>query len=161
MENRKKDAPGQQQAVQEFPVWTFEQAGRALPFVQSVMTSIRELFLNLQGGRRRTKILDGAPGRPTRRMILEQEELKRDVEQLETQLGEAVGELAQLNIHCVDPVNGIAMIPFVNAHQLAWFVFDLFGDEKMNAWRYHHDPLHLRRPLPEREENALPAALIV
>jgi len=158
MKRQRKNA---EQPVEEFPVWTFEQAGRAVPYITSVMTSIRELYLEEQGQRRLARKLEMQLGRPDRRTIIRQEDARREGDRLQGEVAVAAQELAQLNIHCVDPVNGVAMIPFVQGDQLAWLVYDLFDAEKIGAWRFHHDPLTTRRPLAGIETGPLPASILV
>jgi len=148
------------EAVEEFPVWTFEQAGRAIPYVASIMSSIRDQYLQAQGLRHRSRKLEARPGRPDRRTIIQQEEAKREADRLQDQILDSAKELAQLNVHCVDPVNGLAMIPFVQGGQLAWLVFSLFDETKITSWRYHHDPLTARRPLDEIEFTPIPATIV-
>jgi len=158
MKRQRKNA---EQPVEEFPVWTFEQAGRAVPYITSVMNSIRELYLEEQSQRRLARKLEAQPGRPDRRTIIRQEEAKRDADKVQGEVAAAAQELAQLNIHCVDPVNGVAMIPFVQGEQLAWLVYDLFDTDKISAWRFHHDPLTVRRPLAGIETGPLPTSIMV
>lgn len=138
--------------IEDFPVWTHEQAARAVPYLTSVMNSIRDLSIGLNRQRVRARRLAERPGRPDRNTIIEHDEALCEARRLEEQLHDAMHELACLNVHCVSPVAGLAMIPFVNAEQLAWLVFDLFDEAKISAWRYHHDPLEARRPLSEMNE---------
>jgi hypothetical protein len=158
MKRQRKNA---EQPVEEFPVWTFEQAGRAVPYITSVMNSIRELYVAEQSERRQVRKMEQKPGRPDRRTIIQGEESKREADRLQGEVALAAQELAQLNIHCVDPVNGLAMIPFVQGDQLAWLVYGLFESDKITAWRYHHDPLTVRRPIGEIEAGPLPTSIMV
>ncbi len=70
-------------------------------------------------------------------------------------------ELLKLNVYCLDPVHGLALLPFAQADQLAWLVFDLSEPEPLRFWRYHADPLTARRPLSELEDKAAPGSLTV
>jgi hypothetical protein len=157
----KRQSKKTEQAVAEFPVWTHEQASRAVPYVAAVMQSIRDLYVRAQGLRHRIRKVDAKPGRPDRHAIIQHETAKLEAERLQEEVVEAAKELAHLNIHCVDPVNGIAMIPFVQQEQLAWLVFNLFDDVKISAWRFHHDPMTVRRPLPEIDTSPMPEVIIV
>lgn len=156
MKNQRKSA---KQQVEEFPVWTFSQAERAVPYITSIMRSIRDHFLESQSLRHKARHLEAKPGRPNRSSIIQHEEAKREADKLQDMVAEAARELAGLNVHCVDPVNGIAMIPFVQSQQLAWLIFDLFADVKIQTWRFHNDPLTTRRPLSEMEINPMPASI--
>jgi hypothetical protein len=146
MKRRKKSAPEQ---VMEFPVWTQEQAERARPYIASILRTVREDFLQLQQNRRKAKRLAQKQGRPRRQDIIEQDEANREATRLENEVAEGVQELLQMNVHCVDPVNGLAMIPFVQQEQLAWFVFELFDQQHLRSWRFHYEDLAVRRPLSE------------
>jgi hypothetical protein len=157
MKKRKND-PGRK--VENFPVWTFDQALRAVPYLTSVVGSVRDLYVGVSGQRLRARRLEEKPGRPDRSSIIEHEEAVREARRLEEQFADAVQELAQLNVQCVDPTAGLAMIPFVNADQLAWLVFDLFDAARISSWRYHHDPVQLRRPLAEMSESSLPKSVV-
>ena len=70
-------------------------------------------------------------------------------------LAEVLEELHDLGIECLDPIQGIALVPFANEKQLAWFVYDLFDNEPLRSWRLHNDPLDTRRPIETiKEESA-------
>ena len=62
---------------------------------------------------------------------------------------EAEEELHRLDVYCLDPIRGEGVIPFAHAEQLAWFLFDLFDSPPIRFWRYHSDPLDVRRPIEE------------
>ncbi len=110
----------------QIPVWTYEQADAAIPYLTSVISSIRDRFLAMQSARRAKDLLAQRPGRLTRDEIIDQDNAVRDIAKAGDEVTEAVNELLHLNIYSVDPVNGIAMIPFLHAEQLAWLVFELF-----------------------------------
>ena len=48
------------------------------------------------------------------------------------------------------------MIPFGKGDELAWYVFDLFSKQGLEAWRFHGDPLEMRRPLEQNAGFELP-----
>jgi len=129
--------------------WTYAQAMAALPYVASVMRSVRErrleaVRLQLQGRR-----LARAPGRADRSKIIAQEEAAHAVRLAEDRFQEAIEELEPLDIYCLHPIHGEALVPFVHDEQLAWFVFDLFEPDHLRFWRYHSDALETRRPIAE------------
>jgi uncharacterized protein DUF2203 len=155
----KRQRKSSEPPVEEFPVWTFEQAGRAVPYIFSIMNSIRECYLEAQSQRHQARKLENKPGRPDRHTIIRYETAKREADRLQGEVAAAAQELADLNIQCVDPINGVAMIPFVQGEQLAWLIFNLFEPAKIAAWRFHHDPLTARRPLDEIEVGPLPAMI--
>ncbi len=157
----KHHSKNSKQQVHEFPVWTYEQANLAVPYIRSILRSLREQFLNLQSLQLRAQRLANKPGRPTREQILNQEETAREADRVEDSLSETVDELTFLNIHCVEPSQGVAMIPFVQRDELAWLVFDLFGEQHLTGWRFHHDELSRRRSLDDLQEAPLPNSVIV
>jgi hypothetical protein len=132
-------------------VWTYDQARRVLPYVTSIMRSLREAQLEAQQHGRTARRLAKQPGRPSRDQIIAQEEASRKAEAAKERFHEALEELHTLDVYCLDPLRGQALIPFAQEDQLAWYVFDLFAPEPMSFWRYHKDPLETRRPIaPER-----------
>ncbi|MGF1578517.1 MAG: hypothetical protein ACFCD0_04055 [Gemmataceae bacterium] len=135
--------------VVQIPVWTYEQAESAIPYLTSVVSSIRDRFLAVQSARRTHELLAGRPGRPSRDDIIDHEHAAQELGKAGDEVTEAVNELLHLNIYSVDPVNGIAMIPFLHAEQLAWLVFELFEEPKVRSYRFHGDPVDKRRPLGE------------
>ncbi len=72
----------------------------------------------------------------------------------EDRLDEALEELHTLDTYCVDPVAGLALIPFAEHDRLAWFIYDLFDEQPLRTWRYHTDPLEKRRSVSELLEAA-------
>lgn len=144
MNRNRKSSKRRRQTIQ---VWTHAQAQAALPYVASVVRSLREHALEAQGHRLTLKRLAKQPGRPNRAALIAHEETVRDAEAAEERFQDALGELQELDIYCLDPMRGEALIPFVHEEQLAWFVYDLFDDEPLRTWRYHSDSLETRRPL--------------
>jgi len=133
-----------------FRVWTHSQAISALPFIASVMRSIREHHLRAIRHRLRVRRLRQRPGRPDRTALLALEEVTRELARAEEQLREALRELWRLNVYCLDAAAGIALIPFAHPEQqLAWFVFELFGENQLQSWRFQSDPLEERRPITD------------
>ena len=61
---------------------------------------------------------------------------------------EAAEELAELDVFCVEPTDGQALVPFVYDDQLAWYLFDVFEERKpLRYWRFDNDPADTRRPI--------------
>jgi hypothetical protein len=132
-----------------FRVWTHAQAAAALPYLTSIARSVREHYLRGRAHRRRAQRLQERPGRPDRRALLDLQEAVREAEEAEERFHGALKELWRLNVYCLDPARGVALIPFARDDQLAWFIFDLFDPDKLSSWRFHADPLETRRPLSE------------
>jgi hypothetical protein len=130
-------------------VWTYVQAKQVLPFLASVMRSVREHRLEALRHGLRARRLARRPGRPNRTTLIAQEENLRGARQAHDRYHEALEELQELGIYCVDPLQGAALVPFLHEQQLAWFVYDLFDSEPFRFWRYHTDALETRRLIAE------------
>jgi hypothetical protein len=142
----KRNRHSEKRRRQVIQVWTHEQARRVLPYVASIMRSLREHRLQAQQAAREAQQLKDRPGRPKRAALIAQEEAERTGRTAEQLFQEALDELHTLDIYCLDPTRGLALIPFSRDNQLAWFVYELFDDEPLRYWRFHQDPLEARRP---------------
>jgi hypothetical protein len=131
-------------------VWTYDQARRVLPYVASIMRSLREHRLEAQQQDRMAQRLAKQPRRANRTAILAHTAAVQAAKEAEECFHEALEELHILDVYCLDPVAGLALIPFAMDNRLAWFVFDLFDpSDPIRFWRYHQDPLEARRPIAE------------
>jgi hypothetical protein len=158
MKRRHKRAKGRLEVVY---VWSHEQAKKALPYITSVMKSLREHWLEAQSQRRKAEHLAALPGRADRATLIAHEEAVAEARRAQERFDTAQEELLDLNLFCLDPVQGLALIPFAHENQLAWFVFDLFDEGTLRSWRYHSDPLETRRPVAEDLPNSAADSLIV
>jgi hypothetical protein len=149
MKRNQKRTKRREQALQ---VWTRAQAGTALPYIASVMGSLREHKLEAQAQQRRAEKLAGRPGRPDRGSLIALEDARAAGQKAQQQFDTALHELHALDVYCLDPLAGLALIPFVHDKQLAWFVYDLFAPEALHTWRFHSDPLEMRRPVEELDK---------
>src|SRR5262249_58594037 len=114
-----------------------------------IVRAIREHRLEALTRHREAKAIADRPGRPNRTALIALEEAARAARAADERFEAALDELHQLDIYCLDPVRGEALVPFVHDEQLAWYVFDLFDDEPFRFWRLHSDPLETRRPRAE------------
>ena len=141
---------GSKKKARNVRVWTYDEAKKAVPYIANVMRSLREQRIEAQNLHRHVQRLTSLPGRPDRTALLAQSEADRQVREAEHRFEESMDELVGLDVFCLDPIAGQAVIPFLHAQKLAWFVFDLFDDEDhLRQWRYHDDPLDTRRPIAE------------
>jgi hypothetical protein len=114
------------------------------------MRSLREHSLEAQQLRLRARRLTERPGRPDRAGILAHTAVADAAREAEERFHEALDELHTLDIYCLNPGAGLALIPFAREERLAWFVFDLFDpSDPIRFWRYHQDSLETRRPIAE------------
>ena len=131
--------------------WTYEAALRAVPYLRAVVRSLREHWLHLQSARRQIERLDSRPGRCDLQTLIRRAEAVKELDQADIKLEETFDELKAIDVFGLDPAQGLALIPFSQGDELAWYVFDLFSPQGLEAWRFHGDPLEMRRPL---EQNA-------
>jgi hypothetical protein len=137
-------------------LWTYEAALSAVPYLRAVVRSLREHWLHVQSVRRQIQRLDSRPGRPDRQALTGASAAVGELDQAVIRLEETFVELKAIDVYCIDPVNGLAMIPFGKGDELAWYVFDLFSPQGLEAWRFHGDPLEMRRPLEQNTGSELP-----
>jgi len=128
-------------------LWTFEEARAAIPYFSSVARSLREHFLEILNKRREVQTFADRPGRLDRKALIEEQDVRRDLQKSEADYQEALEELAELDVQPLDPAQGTALVPFVHDDQLAWYVFDLFDSQPIRSWRYQSDPDETRRKL--------------
>jgi hypothetical protein len=147
------DHDGQTDSMITLRMWTYAQAIKAVPYLRVLVRSLREQWLELRQAQQKLRRIDARDGRADREALIARQEIAREAARAEESLFETLSELTALDIYCLDPACGLALIPFRLGDELAWFVFDLFGPRELEAWRYHSDPLEARRPLVERSES--------
>ncbi|MCI0380831.1 MAG: DUF2203 family protein [Gemmataceae bacterium] len=131
-------------------LWTYAQAHKALPYLRSITGSLREHWLTAQSKRRDLDSLNRQPGRPNRSQILAAETTQNEKSEAEDRFNDALQELMGIDVFLLDPVEGVVFIPFRKGDELAWFVFEHFGNgDDLASWRRHEDPLETRRPIVE------------
>ena len=136
--------------------WTYEAALSAVPYLRAVVRSLREHWLHVQSVRRQIKRLDSRPGRPDRQTLIQRAAAVQELDQADIQLEATLDELKAIDVSCLDPAEGLALVPFGKGDELAWYVFDLFSPHGLEAWRLHSDPLETRRPLGQSAGSELP-----
>jgi hypothetical protein len=156
----KRNRKGSKQRRQTIQVWTYDQALRVLPYVAAIMRSLRESYLEALPHSLTAKRLASQAGRPDRTRLIAHATALEEVRQAQERLQEAIDDLQTLDIYCLDPLQGQALIPFEHNQQLAWFVYDLFDNEPLRFWRYHEDPLETRRPIAEALAGSTPPPLV-
>jgi hypothetical protein len=125
------------------------------------MQSLREHWLDAQRHELRARRLAEKRGRPDRATILAQEQETWEGQQAKERFNEAYQELQDIEVFCLDPNQGVGVIPFVHDEKLAWLIYDLFAGDELRHWRYHDDPLEMRRPIAEALEGPGDKALAV
>jgi len=149
----KRNQKGTKRRPRQIRVWTLEQARTSLPYLSSVVRSLREHRLEAVTQHRNAQRLADRPGRPDRDSLIAHTEATHAAEQAGQRFQEALAELEALDIFLIDPIAGQALIPFVHDENLAWYVYDAFDPKPLSTWRYHSDPLDTRRPLEELQRD--------
>lgn len=142
-------------------LWTYPQAQAAVPYLSSILRSIRETWLEAVQKELLADRLTAKPGRLDRQRIIAEEKARREAQSAFDRYVEAREELEGMGVACLEPNQGVAWIPFSHDNQLAWYVFDVFDSEPIRSWRYQTDPLETRRPLAEIEDNPMPVSWTV
>jgi hypothetical protein len=127
---------------------------KAVPYLNRVIGSLRDEWLDLQQHQLRAKRL--AEKRPDRATLIDIEDAHRDSDRASENFRGALRELRKIDVFLLDPIQGLAFIPFQRDEELAWMIFDRFDENGLIGWRWHKDPLEMRRPLTEI--NDLPPA---
>lgn len=145
-------------SIDTLRLWTYSETVKAVPYLRAVVRSLREHWLEMQRTQLQLLRMDARPGRPERQALVLREEIARECEQAQGDFEDALRDLHDLSVYCLDPAQGVALIPFAQGENLSWFVFDLFATQGVESWRFHSDPLDMRRPLEEKGVPTLAAA---
>lgn len=144
MTNSPKEARRRKSAMR---LWTFEQSRAAIPYIASILRSVREHLVEGQTQQRLLKRLEEKPGRPDRETLIGQDDARKAIHRAKDEYRKAVAELSALDVVVHDPLQGVALVPFLHDEQLAWFVYDLHDPTGLRFWRYHSDSDDTRRRL--------------
>ena len=163
MKRRRKSDRKRSRPMRAIRLWSYEGAAKAVPYLRSVIGSLREHWLEALSKRRDLDLAAARPGRSTRDELLRGEVLAEGQERAEGRFNDALDELMRLDVFLLDPVRGVALIPFRKEEELAWYVYDHFEPEGLTGWRYHEDPIEQCRPLAPSGEppGAVPGGTVV
>ena len=128
-------------------LWTYAEAMKAIPYLRSIVASLREHWLEAQRMRLQVRRLNARPGRQDRQALILRTEAAREADLAKHRLDEVLSELEALGVENLNAAKGLALIPFRQGNDLAWYVFDLFSPRGLETWRLDADPLETRRPL--------------
>lgn len=118
----KRNQKGAKRRRRHIRVWTLEQARAALPYLSSVVRSLREHRLEAVTQHRSAEQLAHRPGRPDRDTLIANAEAVKAADQADERFSEALAELEALDVYLLDPVAGQALIPFAHDENLAWYI---------------------------------------
>ena len=140
-------------------LWDWSEATKAVPYLHSVIGSLREHWLEVLNAERQLQLSNKEKGLPSRQQLLDNQARQDERFRAQTKFDDALEELNAVDVFLLDPVQGLALIPFRKEDDLAWYVFDHFTSPSLTGWRYHHDPIEECRPLQSLHEAAVkPAA---
>ncbi len=137
--------------VRVIRLWAKEDVEKAVPYLRSVVGSLREHWLAVQSLQREAALLGRRPAK-TRDQILAETSVQENSARAEQRFEDALSELTKIDVFLLDPVQGLALIPFRKEDELAWFVFDNFDKRGLVGWRLHQDALEECRPLKQLDE---------
>ena len=120
-------------------VMTYAQARAVLPYVASIMSSLREHRLDALRHHLAAKRLAAKPGRPRRDTLLAQEEAAGAAQRADAEYQETLAELESLGIRCLDPIAGLAIFTVDQGKSLAEYVYDLFDSQPLR-FPVEHQP---------------------
>ena len=153
---RNKSTKARSEAIQ---VWTLAQAQAAIPYITSIVRSLREHALEVQKYKLTADKLAKLPGRPKRETLIAEQEARRELAYAEQSFQDAADELQTLDVYSLDPVRGHALVPFVHDEQLAWYIFDLHDGTPFRFWRFQSDPDDTRRPITSKQHGIVEATV--
>src|SRR5690242_14656351 len=102
----KRQPKGAKERTQTIQVWTYDQAQAAVPYISSILRSLREHALEALQHYHRAKRLANRPGRPNRATIIAQQEAEKDAHQADDRFRGALDELQEMDIYTLDPIQG-------------------------------------------------------
>jgi hypothetical protein len=152
----KKHSDQHPESTVELHLWTYAAALKSVPYLRAVVRSLREHWLHIHSVRRQIERLDSHPGRPNRQTLILRAMAAQELDQADIEFEETIDELKSIDVLCLDPAQGLALIPFGKGDDLAWYVFDLFAPRGLEAWLFDRDPLECRRPLEQNAGSTLP-----
>jgi hypothetical protein len=112
-------------------VQTYTQARAVLPYVASILRSLREHRLDALRHHLAAKRLADQPGRPRRDRLLAQAEAAREACRADAEYQRTLAELELLGIHCLDPVACRAIVTVSQAGKRVDYVYDLFDPQPL------------------------------
>jgi len=138
--------------MQIMHLWTRSDAVKAVPYLRSIIASLRECYLEVMNAERQVKLANQKKSATRLQQILDQEKRDDDLERARTKFNDALDELTKVGVFLLEPVHGFALIPFRKGDDLAWYVFDLFATSGLVGWRNHSDPIDACRDMSSLDE---------
>jgi hypothetical protein len=128
-------------------LWDWSEVTKAVPYLRSVIGSLRENWLEVLNAQRQLDRSANQRAPVKRQQIIETASQTDERERAQGRFDDALSELNRVDVFLLDPVKGLALVPFRKEDDLAWYVFDQFAPRGLVGWRYHHDPIEECRPV--------------
>jgi len=128
-------------------LWKYPEAVKARPYLSGVLGSLRDDWLDLQQQQLNEERL--ADKKADRTTLIRLEDTRKASHRASERFRDSLRELRKIDVFLLDPVQGIAFIPFQKEEELAWMIYDRFDENGLVAWRLHSDPIEQRRPIEE------------
>lgn len=128
-------------------LWDWSEVVKAVPYLHSVIGSLREHWLDVLTVQRHLDRAAAQPGLAKRQQMIEMQGHQDERQRAQAKFDDALGELNEIDVFLLDPVRGLALIPFRKEDDLAWYVFDHHSSRGVIGWRFHNDPMDECRPL--------------
>lgn len=142
-------------------LWIWSDVVKAIPYLHSVVGSLREHWLDVLTAQKDLDKSAAREGLANRQQLLDDKALESDRVRAQEKFDDAIEELTKIDVFLLDPVRGLALIPFRKEDDLGWYIFDHFAKRGVIGWRLHDDPIDRCRPLDLTEvvpEGATPNA---
>lgn len=128
-------------------LWKYPEAIKARPYLHRVLGSLRDDWLQLQQHQLDESRL--AQKKADRTTLIGLEDARKESHRASERFRDSLRELRKIDVFLLDPVQGIAFIPFQRDEELAWMIYDRFDENGLIGWRLHSDPIEERRPIDE------------
>jgi len=140
-------------------LWDWSELVKAVPYLRSVVGSLREHWLEMLNAERQIhrSVKNKAPF--NRHQIIEKEFRREEHRRAQDKFDDALEELTGVDVFLTDPVRGLALIPFRKDDDVAWYIYDLFAKRGLIGWRYPNDPEEECRPLSTLKDASAPDVL--
>jgi len=135
------------QRVRALRLWERSDVVKAVPYLRSVTGSLREHWLEVLNTNRQVKLSARIKSPSKRQQILEHEARQDERRRAQGKFDDALEELNGVDVYLLDPVKGLALVPFRREDELAWYIFDHFATDGLIGWRNHSDPIEECRSL--------------
>jgi hypothetical protein len=110
-------------------IWTYAEVRAVLPYVASIMGSLREHRLDCLRHRLSVQRFAAKPGRPTRDTLLDRAEAAREEGRAVAEYEKTLAEHESLGIRCLDSAAGLAIFTVYESGYLSEYVYDLFDSQ--------------------------------